>query len=87
MTWSIMQNKLGLGSILISNAVSIVTSIGSQNNSDTPCSLATLEEFGCQEGGVFAYDVIKNMIMQIMINFPKIWICPIRPYNVSLYRI
>ena len=35
----------------------------------------------------FAYDVIKNMIMQIMINLPKILIWPIRPYNVSLYQI
>ena len=27
----------------------------------------------------FAYDVIKNMIMQIMINLPQILIWPIRP--------
>ena len=52
MAWSIMQNKLGLGSTLHKNAVSILASIGFQNNSGTPCSLGTLEEFGCYEGGV-----------------------------------
>ena len=35
----------------------------------------------------FAYDVIKNMTMPIMINFSQILIWPVRPYNVSLYQI
>ena len=34
-----------------------------------------------------AYDVIKNMILKIIINLPKISIWPIGPYNVSLYQI
>ena len=34
-----------------------------------------------------AYDVIKNMTMQIMINLPQILLWPIRPYNVSLYQL
>ena len=35
----------------------------------------------------FAYDIIKNMIMQIMIHLLQILICPVRQYNVSLYPI
>ena len=35
----------------------------------------------------FAYNVIKSMIMQIMTNLPQILVWPIRPQNVSLYRI
>ena len=34
----------------------------------------------------FAYDVIKDMIMQITINFPQILIWSIRPYNMSLTK-
>ena len=35
----------------------------------------------------FAYDVIKNMIMQIMINLLQILMWTIRPYDMSLYQI
>ena len=35
----------------------------------------------------FAYDVIKNLIMQIMINLLQILIQPIRLYNVPLCQI
>ena len=32
----------------------------------------------------FTYDVIKNMMTQIMINFFQIIVWPVRPYNVSV---
>ena len=35
----------------------------------------------------FAYDVIKNMIMQITINLPQIFIWPIKAYNVSVSNL
>ena len=35
----------------------------------------------------FAYDVIKNMIMQTMINLVQILIWTTRLYNASLYQI
>ena len=35
----------------------------------------------------FAYDVIKSMIMQFVINVPQILIWPRTPYKLSLYRI
>ena len=34
-----------------------------------------------------AYDVIKNLIKQIIINLPQILIWPIRPCSLSLYHI
>ena len=35
----------------------------------------------------FTYDVIKNMIMQIIMNLPQILVWDIKPYNVPLYDI
>ena len=34
----------------------------------------------------FAYDVIRNMTMQIMTNLPQILLWPVRPYSASLYQ-
>ena len=39
--------KLGLDVFFRKNAVSLLASIDSQNNSGTPCLLGKLEEFGC----------------------------------------
>ena len=35
----------------------------------------------------FAYDVIKNMTMEVMINWPQILIWPVGPYHLSLYQM
>ena len=36
---------------------------------------------------ISAYDVIKDMILQIMINLAPTLTCPNRQYNVSMYQI